>query len=59
LVRNYDIAPDGSHFLLGRLRERPKQEPPIIRLHLVHNWFAELERLSPTRRPHAAQETAR
>jgi hypothetical protein len=49
LVRNYDLAPDGR-FLLVRLRERPKPEPPITRLHLVHNWFAELERLCPARR---------
>jgi len=58
-VRDYDIAPDGRRFLFARLKERPTPEPPITRLNLVHNWFAELERLSPTRRPHAAQETAR
>ena len=36
------------------LYERPlgraKQVAPISRLNLVHNWFAGLERLCPTRR---------
>jgi hypothetical protein len=36
LVRYYDIAPDGR-FLFARLKEPPKPEPPITRLHLVHD----------------------
>jgi Tol biopolymer transport system component len=57
----YDVTPDGRRFLFVRAkkREAPEPPPPITRLHLVHNWFAELERLSPTRRPPAAQETAK
>jgi len=39
----WDIAPDGSFVITREL-----QEPP--RLHLVFNWFGELERLLPTGR---------
>ena len=47
-MRTYDLHPDGR-FLIGVFEE---QEPftPITRLNLVHNWFTELERLSPTGR---------
>jgi hypothetical protein len=44
--RGYDLHPDGRRFLFGRIKE--EFPPPITRLELVHNWFAELERLSPT-----------
>jgi len=48
-VRSYDLHPDGRHFVMGRYVEG-EPEPPITRLELVHNWFAELERLCPTGR---------
>ena len=46
-IRSYDLHPDGRRFLLGVVKaEEPP--PPITRLHLVQNWFEELERLVPT-----------
>jgi serine/threonine-protein kinase len=45
--RGYDIHPDGSRFLVERRTSRPSLSP-MLRLHLIDNWFAELERLSPT-----------
>jgi hypothetical protein len=48
-VRSYELTPDGRHFVVGRFVET-EPKPPITRLTLVHNWFAELERLCPTRR---------
>jgi len=48
-TRTYEPHPDGRRFVVGRfLKTDPP--PPITRLHLVHNWFAELERLAPTDR---------
>jgi Tol biopolymer transport system component len=49
-TRAYALHPDGRHFVIGRFRETDPP-PPITRLNLVHNWFAELERLCPTSRP--------
>jgi hypothetical protein len=48
-MRSYELHPDGRRFVVGRFAkiDPPK---PITRLNLVHNWFAELERLSPTHR---------
>jgi serine/threonine-protein kinase len=48
----YDLTPDGRGFLFGRDKPgvMPVPPAPITRLDLVHNWFAELERLCPTRR---------
>jgi serine/threonine-protein kinase len=46
-MRSYDLHPDGRRFLVGR-RLETAPPPPITRLNLVHNWFAELERLAPT-----------
>ena len=40
--RNYDVAHD------GRLLMTIDSRPSITHLHLVHNWFQELERLVPT-----------
>ena len=45
-MRSYDLHPDGRRFLVGVLRDQ-KPTPPITRLNLVHNWFTELEGLSP------------
>jgi hypothetical protein len=41
LTRNYDVAPDGRFLMLVRDR----REAPTI--HVVLNWFEELERLVP------------
>lgn len=44
----YAPHPDGRRFIGCRL-PRPSGPPaPTTRLEVVHNWFAELERLSPT-----------
>jgi serine/threonine protein kinase/Tol biopolymer transport system component len=48
-MRAYELHPDGQRFLVGR-RVETEPPPPITRLNLVHNWFAELERLAPTGR---------
>jgi len=44
IATTYDVAPDGEHFLMieGGEEEGGNQ------LHLVLNWFEELERLAPT-----------
>lgn len=44
---DYDVAPDGSRFLMIEPDE-PPSEPE--RIHVVLNWFQELERLVPTGR---------
>jgi Tol biopolymer transport system component len=46
-MRSYALHPDGRRFVIGR-RIDTDPLPPITRLHLVQNWFAELERLVPT-----------
>ncbi len=46
-TRTYELHPDGRRFVIGRFVKQDPP-PPITRLELVHNWFAELERLSPT-----------
>jgi len=48
VVRSFDLHPDGRRFVFGTTGQ-VEPPPPITRLTLVHNWFAELERLSPTR----------
>jgi hypothetical protein len=48
-MRSYDLHPDGRQFLVG-VEAKTDPSPPITRLHLVHNWFAELESLAPTDR---------
>jgi serine/threonine-protein kinase len=49
VARSYALHPDGRRFLIGRWAEQERPDP-ITRLQLVHNWFTELERLSPTGR---------
>jgi dipeptidyl aminopeptidase/acylaminoacyl peptidase len=46
-TRTYELHPDGRRFVVGRW-VKPEPPPPITRIELVHNWFAELERLAPT-----------
>jgi Tol biopolymer transport system component len=48
-TRTYELHPDGRRFVIGRWG-KTDPPPPITRLNLVHNWFAELERLAPTGR---------
>ncbi len=43
--RGYDIAPDGRRFLM--IKEGSSDDAPLD-LHVVLNWFEELERLVPT-----------
>jgi Tol biopolymer transport system component len=41
---NYDVTPDGQHFLMVNLSE---QESPVTRLTVVLNWFEELKERVP------------
>jgi len=43
--RSYDVSPDGQRLLVVK-RTR---EPTRTKLHVLHNWFEELERRVPTR----------
>jgi serine/threonine-protein kinase len=47
VVPNYDIAPDGSSFVMIKPDERWRMATEI---RVVFNWFDELERLAPTTR---------
>ena len=42
--RNYDISPDGERFLVLERGEQTQYDT----IHVVLNWFEELERLVPT-----------
>lgn len=44
-VRNYDIANDGSRFLM--IETLPEQPPPVTQLKVVVKWFDELEARLP------------
>ena len=44
-VRSYDLAPDGQRFVMYRLGQADPQ--PVTGIHVVQNWFTELERLVP------------
>jgi serine/threonine-protein kinase len=46
-VRSYDVYPDGQHFI-APLRNRVKSDP-VVRLQIVLNWFAELQRRVPAK----------
>jgi serine/threonine protein kinase len=48
-VRSYELHPDGRRFVVGR-QVKTEPPPPITHIELIHNWFAELERLAPTDR---------
>ena len=43
-IPNYDISPDGSHFVIIR----SEQEKAPTRIHVILNWFEELKRLVPS-----------
>jgi Tol biopolymer transport system component len=49
-VRGWDVDPGDRGFLFARRFAPGTSRSPATRLSLVHNWFAELERLSPTPR---------
>jgi serine/threonine-protein kinase len=44
-LRDYDIAPDGQHFIMARGDEVPDQK--VTRLNVVLNWFDELKKRAP------------
>ena len=44
-TRNWDVSPDGQHFLLTKLSSRKAQ--PVTELIVVQDWFEELKRLVP------------
>jgi Tol biopolymer transport system component len=46
-VRGFDVAPDGSRFLMARPKPLPPQPP--IELVLVENWFEELKQRVPAK----------
>jgi serine/threonine-protein kinase len=48
-VRSVELHPDGRRFLVGKWASPPYTFSPTTRLQVVHNWFTELERLSPSR----------
>ncbi len=43
----YDISPDGQRFLMMRIEELSDQDSSETKLHVVENWFEELNRLAP------------
>jgi hypothetical protein len=45
-TRNWDVSPDGQHFLMAKSSDRKPQ--PVTELILVQDWFDELKRLVPT-----------
>ena len=42
-LRNYDVTPDGQHFIM--LRTEPPPDERVTRLNVVLNWFDELKRV--------------
>jgi serine/threonine-protein kinase len=48
-IRQYDVAPDGQHFVL-RLPEESPPPVPVTEIELVQNWFEELRAKVPARR---------
>ena len=42
---NYDISPDGAHFLM--LKTVDQQESAMSQVHVILNWFEELKRIVP------------
>ena len=52
-VRNYDLSPDGTRFLMIKEDEADDGAGPLTELIVVENWFEELIRRAPlgTREP--------
>src|SRR5262245_15589945 len=40
-LNNYDITPDGRRFIMTRVAGNP--EPPFTQMHVILNWFTELQ----------------
>jgi len=47
VMRNYDVAPDGRFLMI-----KEPQEGTLTAIHVVTNWFEELERLVPSSEIH-------
>ena len=43
--RTYDVAPDGQRFLMVKHGDETGDD--AVRIHLIQNWFEELNRLVP------------
>ena len=46
-MANYDIAPDGQHFVV--VEEQRQNDPAGARLQVILNWFEELKARVPTK----------
>jgi serine/threonine-protein kinase len=46
----YDVAADGSRFLMIKETDTPAAAAPASEIIVVQNWFAELQRLTPSHR---------
>jgi hypothetical protein len=44
---NYDVSPDGQHFLM--LKPVRRESAPVTQISVVLNWVEELKRLVPRR----------
>ncbi len=47
-IRNYDVTRDGERLLVMALTAPLPGESTAPQIHVVLNWFEELERLAPT-----------
>jgi hypothetical protein len=45
-IRSYDITRDGKYFITTKSDEITPI--PVTEIHIIHNWFEELNRLVPT-----------
>ena len=45
--RNYDISPDGQHFLMIKMEGVAADPEAAAEIVVVQNWFEELKRLLP------------
>jgi hypothetical protein len=43
---NFDVSPDGQHFLM--LKASEQEHPAATQINIVLNWFEELKRRMPT-----------
>ena len=46
-TRDWDVAPDGQHFLI--MKESEQAESALSQINVVQNWFEELKRIVPTK----------
>jgi hypothetical protein len=45
-LRAYDLSPDGQRFVMGAWTSQPEPQP-VTRIHVVLNWFEELNERVP------------